>query len=264
MSISLFLRFNWRGWLIGLIFPFTILAVWHEVAELHLFSEQILIPPFTVLLTLVDLFKSGDLNDNIIASLNRVLVGFMFGGASGFIVGLIIGLSPFMNKAFTPMIRALNQVPEYAWMPLIIMCFGLDEFSKIVFISLGAFYPMAFNTYQGVSGVSDKYRELAKVYDYKSYRYLIKVILPNAFPSIITGIRLSLSLSWMFVVGAELFGADKGLGYMMTMGRKLFQIDVVMAGLLVVGAIGFTLNCILQIIESRLLSWRVPFEGGAV
>ena len=87
------------------------------------------------------------------------------------------------------------------------------------------------------------------------------MIIPSALPSIITGIRLSLGLSWMFVVGAELFGADAGLGYMMTWGRQLFQIDIVMVGLIVIGAIGLVMNSLLLIIEKRLLSWRIAFDG---
>lgn len=122
---------------------------------------------------------------------------------------------------------------------------------------------MIFNTYQGVSGVPEKYHELARVFDYKSFRYLSKVIIPSALPSIITGIRLSIGLSWMFLVGAELFGTESGVGFLMIMGRQMFQIDVVMAGLVVIGTLGLIINTLLKKFEQFVLRGRVSFDGGA-
>lgn len=246
---------------LGFIVPLLILAVWQGAVWQHVFSELILVPPITLLNTLIELARSGDLTSNILASLNRVFIGFLLGGSAGFILGVGMGLSPFINRALGPFVKAFQQVPEYAWMPLIILLFGIDELPKIIFIAIGAFYPMVFNTYQGVSGVPREYYELARVFDYKNLRYIAKIVIPSALPSIITGIRLSLGLSWIFVVGAELFGTESGVGFLMILGRQLFQIDVVMAGLVVIGTLGFILNAILQIIEKQLLRGRASFEG---
>ncbi|NTW48148.1 MAG: MFS transporter [Chlorobiales bacterium] len=264
MNKTLLTRIEWKDKLLALIVPLLVLAAWQGAVSLQLFSETLLVPPLTVVNTLADLARTGELTDNILASLQRVLIGFSLGASAGFIVGLLMGLSSFIDRLVGPLIKACKQVPLFAWMPLIILWFGLEELSKVVFIAIGAFYPMVFNTYEGVSGVPKKYRELAKVFNYKSHRYLTKVIIPCALPSIITGARLSLSISWMFVVGAELFGSDSGVGFMMTWARQLFQIDIVMAGLVVVGVIGLLMNFILQIIEKRLLRWRVSFDGRPV
>ncbi|MEI6757563.1 MAG: ABC transporter permease [Chlorobium sp.] len=254
-------RFDWKSKLLALIVPLVVLTVWQSLVSLHVFSELILIPPLTLVSTLVELARSGELTLNILESLKRVVSGFLVGASSGFILGVVMALSPFLNRLFGPFLKALQQVPEFAWMPLIILLFGIDELAKVIFVSIGAFYPMLFNTWQGVSGVPEKYHELARVFDYKPHRYLTKVIIPGALPSIITGIRLSLGLSWMFVVGAELFGSDSGVGYMMTWGRQLFQIDIVIAGLVVIGTIGFLMNALLQIAETRFLQWRVSIDG---
>ena len=261
MSKSLLKRFEWKDKLLALIVPLLVLVAWQSAVSLQLFSEMILVPPLTVMNTLVDLARTGDLTNNIISSLKRVLSGFLLGASTGFFLGLLMGLSPLLDRLVGPLIKACKQVPQFALMPLIILWFGIDEVSKVVFISIGAFFPMVFNTYQGVSGVPKKYRELARVFNYKSFRYLTKVILPGALPSIITGVRHSLGLSWMFVVGAELFGSESGVGYMMVWARQLFQIDIVMAGLFVIGIIGFAMNVILQIVEKRVLRWRVSFDG---
>jgi sulfonate transport system permease protein len=262
MSKSFIKHVQWKDKLLALIVPLLLLILWQSAGPLQLVSELILTPPLTLFYTLADLVGSGELTDNIIVSLQRVVVGFLVGASSGFILGIVMGLSPFLKRILLPLVKSVQQVPEYAWMPLLIILFSIGELPKIIFIAIGAFYPMVFNTFQGISGVPKNYHELANVYNYKNYRYLTKVIIPGALPSIFTGIRLSLGLSWMFVVGAELFGCDSGIGYMMIWGRQMFQIDLVMSGLVVIGAIGFVLNCILEIIEKRLFSWRRSFEGG--
>ncbi len=260
---NFFQRIEWKDKLLGVIVPLLVLIAWQSAVSLQLFSPLLLIPPLTLVDTLWYLASSGELTTNILASLNRVVFGFLIGASAGFLLGLFMGLSSFFDQFAGPLIKASKQVPQFALMPLIILWFGVDEFAKFVFIAIGAFYPMVFNTYQGVSSVSKRYRELAQVFDYKGFRYLTKVILPSALPLIITGVRHSLGLSWMFVVGAEIFGADTGLGYMMAAARNMFQIDVVMSGLVVIGSIGFGINFILQIIEKRLLVWRVSTDQGA-
>jgi sulfonate transport system permease protein len=263
MSIKGLKRIAWKEKLLALIVPILVLTAWQTAVSLQLFSDLILVPPLAVLNTLLDLARSGDLGNNILMSMKRVVLGFIIGSSLGFVLGLFMGLSSFMDRLVGPLVKACKQVPQFAWMPLIILLFGVDELSKVVFIAIGAFYPMIFNTYEGVSGVPKEYRELARVFDYNGHRFLTRVIIPGALPSIITGLRISLGLSWMFVVGSELFGSESGIGYLMVWARQLFQIDIVMAALLVIGIIGFLMNAILQLIEKRLLRWRVSFDGGA-
>ncbi|NTW52950.1 MAG: ABC transporter permease [Chlorobiaceae bacterium] len=255
-------RFQWKDRLLGLILPVALLFAWQGLVNLKLYSDLILVPPLKVVGTLVYLAGTGELTTHILISLQRVLTGFLIGASSGFLLGLLMGLSATINRSLGPFIKALKQVPEFAWMPMIILVFGMDELAKDVFIAIGAFYPMVFNTYQGVSGVPHKYQELARVFDFKNIRFLQKVVLPSALPSILTGLRLSIGLSWMFVVGAELFGTESGIGYMMYSGREMFQIDVVIAGLVVIGAIGFIMNALLKVVENRVLVWNVSVEGG--
>ncbi len=262
MTKKLLQGFKVTDRLLGLIVPLLVLIIWQVTVSRHVFSELILVPPLTIPDTFMYLFRSGDLISHIFVSLNRVFLGFLVGASAGFVLGFGMGFSPVMSRTIKPLVKALQQVPEFAWMPLIILLFGIDELPKIIFIAIGAFYPMLFNTYQGVSSVPTSYHELAKVFDYNSHRYFLKVLIPSALPSIITGIRHSLGMAWIFVVGAELFGTDNGIGYIMIQGRQLFQIDVVMAALIVIGILGFTLNYVLQIIEQFLLRGRVSFDGG--
>ena len=136
----LFQRFQWKDGLLALIVPLLLLVVWQSAVSMHLFSPLLLIPPLTLINTLLDLAKSGDLTTNIIASLSRVLIGFLIGASTGFLLGLFMGLSPFVDRFFGPVIKGFKQVPQFALMPLIILWFGVDELAKFVFIAIGAFF----------------------------------------------------------------------------------------------------------------------------
>ena len=218
MSLNFLQRFKVKDKLLGLIVPLFVLALWQGAVSQHLFSELLLVPPLTLLDTLIELFRTGDLISNIQVSLTRVFLGFLLGASAGFILGAGMGLSPIINRALGPLVKVLQQVPELAWMPMIILLFGIDEFARIFFIAIGAFYPMIFN----------------------------------------------IGLSWMFLVGAELFGTESGVGFLMIMGRQMFQIDVVMAGLVVIGSLGLIINTLLKKFEEYVLRGRVSFDGGAV
>lgn len=242
--------------LLGGLIPLLLLVAWEAVTRIELVPSQLLVPPRQVLATFLDLLNSGELQGHLKISILRVLLGFSLGTSAGFLVGAILGLSKRAEKYGGPFFRVLLQIPILGWMPFLLLILGFGELFKIVFISLGAFYPMTLNTFEGIKGVSNEYREVGRVFEFGRLKLLRKIILPAAVPSIFTGIRLGLGTAWMLIVGAELVAATEGVGYMMTMGRQLFQMDVVMVGVVLVGATGYLMNHILKIAEQRLLHWR--------
>lgn len=242
--------------LLGGVIPVLLLVAWEGVTRLELVPSQLLAPPRQVVATFLDLVKSGELQGHLKISILRVLVGFVLGSSAGFLVGAILGLSKRAEKYGGPFFRVLLQIPILGWMPFLLLILGFGELFKIVFISLGAFYPMTLNTFEGIKGVSNEYREVGRVFEFGRIKLLRKIILPAAVPSIFTGIRLGLGTAWMLIVGAELVAATEGVGYMMTMGRQLFQMDVVMVGVVIVGVTGYLMNHILKVAEQRLLHWR--------
>jgi sulfonate transport system permease protein len=147
----------------------------------------------------------------------------------------------------------VRQVPIIGWLPMMIVWFGIGEPSKVIFIAAGAFFPAAFNTHRGVKGVAREYIEVAQAFECGKLRMLATVILPAALPSILTGLRFSLSTSWMLVVAAELVMLTAGgIGNMMAQGRELFQMDIVLVGMAVIGAVGFVMNHAIKLLEARL------------
>ncbi len=244
----------------GVILPLVILVIWEVISRWGIVPSSILPSPGKVIDTFVELIKNGNLVFNIKASLIRVLKGFLVGGSIGFILGILMGLSRTIEKLVSPIFHSIRQVPLLGWIPLIILWFGIGEISKIVFISIGAFYPMVLNTFEGIRSVPKEYVEVAKVFEYDKLNLLRKVILPTALPSILTGIRFSLSVSWMLVVGAEIFTVSAGgIGDMIWEAREHFRMDVVFVGIIVIGIIGLLMNQFVGLIETRLLRWRKTF-----
>jgi sulfonate transport system permease protein len=137
-----------------------------------------------------------------------------------------------------------------------VLWLGIGETFKIAFISLGALVPMALKTYEGIAAVSPSFLEVARVFEFGRFRQLTRIVLPSALPSILVGLRLSLSEAWMLVVGAELVAASAGIGNTMTVARRLFQTDVVLVSVIVIALTGFVMDQLLGQIEDRFLTWR--------
>lgn len=241
----------------GIILPLAILVIWEVISRWGMVSSYILPSPWKVIAAFVELIKNGNLIFNIKLSLDRVIKGFLVGGSIGFILGILMGLSRTIEKLISPIFHAIRQVPLLGWIPLIILWFGIGEISKIVFIAIGAFYPMVINTFEGIRNVPKQYVEVARIFEYDKVKLLQKVILPASLPSILTGVRFSLSVSWMLVVGAEIFTVTAGgIGDMMWEAREQFRMDVVVVGIITIGIIGLIMDRLLGAFEIRFLHWR--------
>jgi sulfonate transport system permease protein len=241
-----------RNRLMGIIVPVLMLAVWYLVSANELFSPQLLPPPGQVFDTLKDMIVSGELAHNMNISLLRVSAGFFLGAATGFLLGTVMGFCPVAEQYIAPLFNVVRQVPTIAWLPFLIFLFGIDELFKVIFIALGALIPMALKTWEGIKGVPATYVEVVRLFEYGPLRMLGKVIIPSALPSILAGVRLSLSEAWMLVIGAELVAASAGIGNVMTVARRLFQTDVVLVGVIMIALTGFVMDSILAFMEKRL------------
>jgi sulfonate transport system permease protein len=236
--------------------PLLLIVVWQVLAMTHLFPEQILVPPYQVFLTLLDLWREGDLPEAFRASGFRLLFGYGIGSICGIVYGIWVGLFPTAESYTGLVFHALRQVPTIALVPLFILLFGIEETFKIMMIAFAAFFPVALNTIDGIRDVPAQYREVAAVFRFSHASIIRRIILPAVLPSLVTGLRLALSRSWLILVAAEILASTAGIGHLINWGRQLFQIDVVMVGVVVAGVIGFLLDSLLKSAETKLLRWK--------
>ncbi|NLN68914.1 MAG: ABC transporter permease [Alcaligenaceae bacterium] len=238
------------------LLPAVLLVLWQTGVDQGWISPQVLPSPAFVLETLVDLVKSGDLWLNVSVSLQRVLLGFLAGSLLGVLLGCVLGLSRQIESYLLPTFNALVQIPVLAWMPFVLLLVGIGEPLKYILIAKAALVPVTLNTLQGFHQVPPSFREVASVYGYTRRQEVFEVILPLAAPTIFTGLRLGFTKAWLSLVVVELVASSEGLGFLIVYGRQLFQLDLVMAAVIVVGAIGYLIDRFLDFIESRLMGKR--------
>ena len=235
--------------------PVTILVLWHIVTKRQVFSAAILPEVSVVVESFISQLKTGQLIEDITISLFRVLKGFFAASVIGVVLGVIMGISPRVNRFFTFTLNSIRQIPMMAWMPMIILWFGIDELSKVIIISMGAFFPVLINTISGISQVPKGYIEVGKMYKLSKWDLFRKIYFPSALPSVFVGLKLALGISWMIVVAAELIAASSGIGYRINDARSLMEPEIVIVGMFVIGFIGIVMDQILYRISKLVTPW---------
>lgn len=249
-----------RNVIFPFIIPILILIIWDFVARNEWFPAAILPLPETVWFTFVDLLKQGVIFDDLFASFKRMIQGYLLAVAFGLLFGVFIGLSASIDKLLSPILNAIRQIPPLAWIPLVILWFGIGEASKVVIIFKAAFFPILINTIYGIENTSKGLLEVSRLFGIGPIKTLYKVILPSALPSIFVGLRLGLGVSWMAMLAAELIASNSGIGFRIMEGRELSQPDVVIVGMIVIGLVGIALDSLLKLAQNRLLVWHAGIK----
>jgi len=240
-----------------------LLVLWSVCSAKGWLPDQLLPAPSAVWQQLLENARSGDLWSNTLISLQRVGEGFALGAVAGLILGACVGLSRTLREMFDPLFLFVAQVPTLGWIPLLILAVGIDESMKVIVIAWASFVPVVLNVAQGMRDVPAGLRELGQVLTFDPWFTLTRIVLPAAVPQIFTGLREGLANAWQTMVAAELFASSEGLGYLISLGRQLFQLDLVLAMVLVLGAVGLAVNGGMALIERRLLRWQGSVRGQA-
>jgi len=242
--------FGWTAlpWLV----PVVCALLWVFGSRYGWISAQVLPPPALVFDTLGALVRSGEIWTHLAASLSRAAVGFCGGVALGVVLGALLGLSPSLEAYVLPSFNAIVQVPVLGWLPFLMIVVGIGEPLKYLLIGHAALVPVTLSTLQGFRSTPPALREVASVYRYSRWQSIVHVTLPAAIPMIGTGVRLAFTKAWLTLVVVELVASSEGLGYLIVYGRQLFQLDLVLAAVLIVGAIGYVADRSLNALERKL------------
>jgi sulfonate transport system permease protein len=240
---------------LGLVLPALIILAWELAVQNHLVARQILPAPALVWQTAIDLITGGNIQSELAVSAWRLAIGFGAGASLGAAIGLALGLSKTVEAYFGPTVRALWLVPSIGWLPFFILMFGIGETLKIVLIAKTCFLPVMIAVYEAVRAMPKRYSDVARVLELNRVQTLRIVVLPAILPSLLTGLRLSLSKGWQALILVEMIASAAGIGYLMTWGRKSFQLDVVMVTMVVVGVCGFALDHLAAMLQRRYGGW---------
>lgn len=238
-----------------------LLAIWWGVTALKLIAPLFLPAPqqvFHQLLTIASSkgFMDATLWQHLAASLSRIAIALLAAVVIGVPVGILMGLSETARGILDPLIELYRPVPPLAYLPLMVIWFGIGETSKVLLIYLAIFAPVAMSTLAGVKGTQQVRIRAAQSLGANRWQVLWWVILPGALPEILTGLRIGLGVGWSTLVAAELIAATRGLGFMVQSAGEFLATDVVLAGIAVIALIAFTLELGLRALQRRLTPWH--------
>ncbi|MDF1479810.1 ABC transporter permease [Leifsonia sp. H3M29-4] len=244
-----------QGWLIalGFVVPLALLGAWQLVTVLELVPSYRLPAPIEVWNAGVDLAQRGLLAQYVGISVQRVLLGFVFGAVIGLVLGAIVGLSKLASAFFAPTIGGFRAVPSLAWVPLLILYVGINEDSKVILIAIGALFPVYTTVAGALRHVDPHLVELGTAYGLSQFQLLRQVQLPAVVPSIVSGLRLALAQSWLFLVAAELIASSMGLGFLLVDSQNNGRVDRMFLTIILLGILGKSTDALIGLLERYLL-----------
>ncbi|MBV8635105.1 MAG: ABC transporter permease subunit, partial [Burkholderiaceae bacterium] len=186
--------------------------------------------------------------------------GLALGGGAGLALGLLTGSFKIAETLFDTTLQMVRNIPALALIPLVILWFGIDEWSKLFLLAIGVFFPMYLNTFHGIRAIDKNLLEMARSYGLSGWPLYRDVILPGAMPSILVGVRFSLGLVWVLLIVAETISAQSGIGYMTMNAREFMQTDVVLLGILLYAFLGKGADVASRLLERRCLRWHPSYQ----
>ncbi|XVQ15080.1 ABC transporter permease [Spirillospora sp. CA-255316] len=241
--------------------PVCVLALWEVLARGGALPAQVLPAPSTVAATATELTANGELPRHLLASLRRAASGFAIGTSAGLVLGVAVGLSRMAEALVDRSVQMIRAIPFLAVLPLVIVWFGVGESGKVFLIALGTAFPLYLNTVLGIRQIDPRLLEMSRVVGQGRLERIRWVILPGALPSILGGLRLSLTHAWLALVIAETIGATAGIGFMATNAREFLQVDVIVLVVVLYAVIGIACDLLARLLERRLLSWHATYAG---
>ncbi len=233
-----------------------IVLLWQGAASAGMIPSLFLPAPFAVARTLWSLAISGELWRQASPSLYRLAVGWTLGTVAGVALGFAIGLSSLARSPGMAVVSALFPIPKIALVPLFIIWFGIGEGSKIATLGFGVFFPTVISTAAGVDAVPRNLIRMGQSFGLSRAAILRRVVLPGAWPAILSGFRISVSIGIVLLVAAEMIGAQRGIGAFVLQAGNLYDLDNLLAGIVLLSVLGLVLAWGIGRLERAFLRWR--------
>jgi NitT/TauT family transport system permease protein len=250
-----------------LVLPLSFLALWYALGVLGALPPGI-IPRLDAVLRggwywvfgnpaakMMDAY-SGTWLPTVLYSSQRVVEGYLIGLCVGAPLGIIVGWSNLAARLIDPSIQGLRPIPITAWIPFAIAWFGIEDANAIFLVSLSAFFPIFINSTHGARDINKNLVRAARMMGASNRQLLLRVILPNALPSVFTGMRLGIGYAWTVLVVAEMISVKAGVGYVLWDAYYIARMEIVVADMITVGLLGFLSDRLIVLLQSRFLRWK--------
>lgn len=238
------------------IVPLVFFVLWASLTLTGLVSSQALPSPVAIGKAVIEMWQNENLFSHLMTSVGRVLIGASIGISLGLALGLLSGFSRTGEENIDVTVQMLRTIPFLALVPLFIVWFGIGEFPKIALIALACLAPMYINTASGVRNLDARLIEAMRSYGLSGRRLVMQVIFPLSMPSILTGLRFSLSTAVLVLIAAEQINTERGLGYLINMAQIYQRVDVILVCIIIYAVLGIITDLFVRALEQGLLPWR--------
>jgi NitT/TauT family transport system permease protein len=245
-----------RDRILSIASPLGLLIAWELAAQAGAIDVRFFPAPSAIIGKLIEMARSGELTENVLISLERIVLGFLLGGVPAILIGIAMGIWRPVRAIVDPLIVATYPIPKSSLLPLILLIFGLGEMSKIMMVAIGVFYPMAINATAGVLQINRIYLDVGKSFKASPWDTFRTIALPGALPFILTGVKLGAGLALILIAIAEMVGAKSGIGYMIWSAWETFAVAKMYVGLFVIALIGFAISLLLNEVERWVIRWK--------
>jgi NitT/TauT family transport system permease protein len=247
--------------LLGTISMVGFLAFWECAVALGLVNPLFTSSPSRIALAGYEMFVDGSIYEHLEVSAHEFVVGYGLAIVIGVPLGILMGWYSRLNAVLEPFVSALYAMPRIALLPLILIWLGIGIASKIAIVFLGAIFPILVNTITGVRTVEADFVKAARSFSANDRQVFLTVVLPSSVPMLLAGLRLGLGHALVGIVVGEMYGATKGLGFLIATAGARFQTDKVMVGIILIASAGVALTELLRLIERRFERWRPSYRG---
>ena len=238
-----------------IIFYVALVAIWQLVSMTNIWPNNLFPSPYEVAEDLVYTASDGSLFFGIGTSILRLIIGLAIAIAGGMLLGIFMARVEIVNQTIGSLVLGLQSIPSVAWVPLAILWFGLTDGGIIFVTAIGSMFAVTIATYTGVKNINPHYVEAARNMGAKGTQLAIYVLIPAAFPYLISGFKQGWAFAWRGVIGAELLFSFLGLGFLLNVGRQLNDISQVFAIMLVIMMVGIAIDGIIfKRLENKVMS----------
>ena len=229
------------------------ILAWEYLANKNIINTFVFSKPSKILNTLINLAIENNLFNHILTTLIEILIAFSLGILLGFIIAIILYQFPIINEIVDPFLTMINSLPKVALGPLIIIIAGANTKSIIIMALLINLIISIITIYNGFISTDDKKIKLLKSFGANKYQILFKLVIPNSYKTIISSLKLNISMSLIGVIMGEFLVSKSGIGYLIIYGTQVFNLSLVMAGILILVIISFILYKLITFIEKKLI-----------
>ncbi|MFI8435406.1 ABC transporter permease [Streptomyces sp. NPDC079020] len=238
--------------------PVALLALWWTASATGVLTADVLASPAEVVRAVGELWGNGQLPDALTTSLTRSGLGLLIGLAAGLTLGITTGFTRLGDELLDSSLQTLRTIPFLSLVPLFMVWFGINETAKILLIAVATTFPMYVSASSGVRDTDPKLIEAMRSFGMSRLGIVREVVLPGALPSLLAGLRLSMTLSVIALIAAEEINATEGIGYLMSQAQSYARTDILAVCILVYGLLGLSADIAVRLLERVLMPWRTP------